>query len=139
MSEINKYPSISSNNKSKKITIASGPVIIEDNKVLLDKHGNDTFWKFPGGKISDSESLQNTAIREAKEELGIEITLLDEPIIFSFESEDEYIILFHYPATITSGKPSPSRDVREWSWHDIANLPTDIAPNIKTVLNELTR
>ena len=27
-----------------KIIIASGPVIVEDNKVLLAKHGQDSFW-----------------------------------------------------------------------------------------------
>jgi len=34
-----------------KIIIASGPVIVENNKVLLNQHGDTDFWKFCGGKV----------------------------------------------------------------------------------------
>ena len=34
----------------KRIIVASGPVIVENNKVLLNQHGDDNFWKFCGGK-----------------------------------------------------------------------------------------
>jgi len=37
----------------KKLIIASGPVIIENGKVLLNKHGDDKFWKFLGGKVEN--------------------------------------------------------------------------------------
>jgi len=33
-----------------KIIIASGPVIVENNKVLLNQHGDTEFWKFCGGR-----------------------------------------------------------------------------------------
>jgi len=36
-----------------KIIIASGPVIVEDGKVLLNKHGGTTFSKFCGGRVED--------------------------------------------------------------------------------------
>ena len=36
-----------------KIIIASGPVIVENGKVLLNKHGEDGFWKFCGGRVED--------------------------------------------------------------------------------------
>jgi len=64
---------------SNKIIIASGPVIIENNKVLLNQHGDTTFWKFCGGQVENmEESLMNAAKREAKEEMGIDIQILDE-------------------------------------------------------------
>jgi len=56
--------------------IAAGPVIIEDNKVLLNKHGDDNFWKFCGGKVNN-ERLEETVKREAKEEVGVDIKILD--------------------------------------------------------------
>lgn len=62
-----------------KIIIASGPVIVENNKVLLDQHGDTTFWKFCGGKVEDFETdLIENARREVKEEMGIDIEILDE-------------------------------------------------------------
>jgi 8-oxo-dGTP diphosphatase len=131
--EFKDHKSINANNEEVDLTIASGPVIIEDGKVLLDKHGQDDFWKFPGGRIRDNESMWETAVREAKEELGIEVELEGEPVTVVFGSDEKYIILIHYKAK-RSGEPSPGRDVREWAWHDVDNLPEDCAPNIKPVL-----
>ena len=55
-----------------KIIIASGPVIVENGKVLLNKHGEDVFWKFCGGKVEDyNTNLADNARREVKEEMGI--------------------------------------------------------------------
>ncbi len=66
-----------------KIIIASGPVIIENNKVLLNKHGDDNFWKFPGGKVENfdfkdwNNSLEEAAKREVKEEMGIGVKIIN--------------------------------------------------------------
>ena len=52
-----------------KIIIASGPVIVENGKVLLNKHGEDVFWKFCGGKVEDFEvGLIENAKKEVKED-----------------------------------------------------------------------
>ena len=53
-----------------KTIIASGPVIIEDNKVLLNrenKNGQITEWFFPGGEVEDFDiSLEEACKREVK-------------------------------------------------------------------------
>ena len=67
-----------------KIIIASGPVIVENNKVLLNKHGEDNFWKFCGGRVEDFEiDLEETAKREVNEEMGLEIEILNNSPYFS--------------------------------------------------------
>ena len=71
-----------------KIIVASGPVIIKDNKVLLDMHGEDNFWKFCGGKINEDINLDEAAIKRAKEELGIDVKILNnEPFLFYNKKE----------------------------------------------------
>jgi 8-oxo-dGTP pyrophosphatase MutT (NUDIX family) len=61
-----------------KIIIASGPVIVEDGKVLLNKHGDTEFWKFCGGRVEDFDlDLQEAARREVEEEMGIDIEVID--------------------------------------------------------------
>ncbi len=138
MAELKRFPSMDQQGKSALLTIASGPVIIRDGKVLLDKHGDDPFWKFPGGKVRDDESLQQAAIREVDEELGLTVELHGEPIALTFQREREgvveIVVLFHYHAT-TSGEPLKQRDVREFAWHDIKALPDDCAPNVKPVVD----
>ncbi|MFO7807581.1 MAG: NUDIX hydrolase [Candidatus Moraniibacteriota bacterium] len=122
-----------------KIIIASGPVIVENNKVLLNKHGDTAFWKFCGGKVEDfSQDLIETAKREAKEEMGIEINIKNpEPFLMHTRKKTEKgkvdIILVHYLAERV-GEISPGEDIREWDWLEIQNLPQDIGPNIKPAL-----
>ncbi len=118
-----------------KIIIASGPVIVEDGKVLLNKHGDTTFWKFCGGKVEDYETdLIENARREAKEEMGIDIKILDEEPFITFARKETPegkvdVILVHFLAE-RIGEINPGEDIREWDWLPIDNLPDDLAPNI---------
>lgn len=123
-----------------KIIIASGPVIVENNKVLLNKHGDDDFWKFCGGKIEEDEAnLKDAAQREVKEEMGIEIEILNnDPYFFYTEKEisgeQTSVILAHFLAD-RIGEIKPGEDIREWRWIDINDLDKEnLAPNIKPVL-----
>jgi len=123
-----------------KIIIASGPVIIENGKVLLNKHGEDKFWKFCGGRVEDDDfNLKETAHREVKEEMGLEIEILDEtPYFFYTEKEkDEVVvsvILVHFLAR-RLGEVIPGADILEWKWINISDLDQEaLAPNIKPTL-----
>lgn len=122
-----------------KIIIASGPVIVENNQVLLNQHGDDNFWKFCGGRVEDyEENLQNAARREAKEEMGFDIEITNkEPFILhtAKNSTDGVsdVILVHYLAK-RMGDIKPGADIREWQWFDINRLPDNLAPNIVLTL-----
>lgn len=119
----------------KKIIIASGPVIVEDNKVLLNQHGDTDFWKFCGGKAENYDaSLMENARREVKEEMGIEIEILDEnPFIMHAVKQTQEgkidVILVHYLAK-RIGEILPGGDIREWNWFEFGNLPENLGPNI---------
>jgi 8-oxo-dGTP pyrophosphatase MutT (NUDIX family) len=119
-----------------KLTIASGPVIVEKGMVLLDKHGKDKFWKFPGGRIKKNESLEECAKKRAKEELGIDVGLIRPIKPMVIWRKNETVILIHYLAK-RKGKIKPGRHVREWAWIPIKKLPKDIGPNIRPVLKEI--
>ena len=119
-----------------KIIIASGPVIVEDNKVLLNQHGDTTFWKFCGGKVEDFETdLIDNARREVKEEMGIEIEILNHTPFFIHTKKETAdgnidVILVHFLAK-RIGEIKPGEDIREWKWiplEELENKP--LAPNI---------
>jgi mutator protein MutT len=123
-----------------KIIIASGPVIVENNKILLNKHGEDNFWKFCGGRIKEDESnLKEVAKREVKEEMGIEVEMFNNnPYFFYVEKEVDgkqvSVILVHFLAK-RIGEIMPGDDIREWRWISIEDLDKEnLAPNIKPVL-----
>lgn len=130
--------------QEQRIITASGPVIVEENKVLLNKHGDTTFWKFYGGKVEDTEhTLIEHARREVKEEMGLEIEIINpKPYLLhtTKKSSEGYadVILVHYLAK-RIGEVSPGEDIREWKWVPILELDElekngELAPNIVPTL-----
>jgi len=119
------------------LTTASGPIIVEDGQVLLNKSSGDDFWKFCGGRPQESESLEETAERRVKEEMGIDIEII-EPEPFKMEikrpgTTENIAILYHFLAE-RKGSITPGPDVKEWDWFDLNDLPDGLAPNIRPTL-----
>jgi mutator protein MutT len=59
------------------VRIRAGIVLIQDGKVaLIERHraGID-YYVFPGGGVDEGETPDHAAVREAKEELGIEVAI----------------------------------------------------------------
>ncbi len=122
--------------------IASGPVIIEDGKVLLDKNATDPFWKFPGGKWEPSDlndeghSLEAVARRKVKEELGLEIEILKPLKPMMLKKDDAAVVVLIHWLARRIGEIVPGEHTTKWAWHDIHALPADCAPNIKPVIED---
>lgn len=64
----------------KKFGVAADPVIVNDEKVLLVRRNGEPFdgkWEFPGGFMEDGETIEETCVREAKEETGLDVEPLE--------------------------------------------------------------
>lgn len=123
--------------------IAAGPVIIEDGKVLLNreikKDGESKYFMFPGGTVEDFGSpLEETAKREAKEELGIEIEIIKSlrTLLVMRPEKETGAILVHYLAK-RIGEVSPGPETVEWGWYDIHDLPENCAPNVYEIISDI--
>jgi 8-oxo-dGTP pyrophosphatase MutT (NUDIX family) len=57
--------------------IRAGVVLIQDGKVaLIERHrAGLNYFVFPGGGVDEGESPEQAAIREAMEELGVEVAI----------------------------------------------------------------
>lgn len=64
---------------SKTITLTVDPIIItSDKKLILVKRAFDPYkddWAFPGGIVEYGETVESAAIREAKEETGLDVRI----------------------------------------------------------------
>ena len=80
--------------------IASGPVIIEDDKVLLNKEQKSwgiTPWMFPGGEVEEfDKSLEEACQREVGEEMGIKVEIIKPLKPIMLYKDGKVIILIHY-------------------------------------------
>jgi len=85
----------------------AGVVLIEDNKVaLIERHraGLD-YFVFPGGGVDQGESPEQAAIREAMEELGIEVSIKQKiaEIHFGRTSKHVYFLVERVSGEFGSG------------------------------------
>ena len=126
--------------------VASGPVIIENGKLLVSKDSKDDFYKIPGGRIEFGEELEETCIREVKEETNADVELirpLHTMVIYKNPQtqEEMSIILIHYEAKLKNpGKLKPNReDIIEVKWLDVEGIKSGkyaVAPNIKYLIEK---
>ena len=73
----------------------SGIILIEDNKLaLIERHRTGLhYFIFPGGGIDDGESPEQTAIREAEEELGIIVAIIQKVAELFFKENTQHYYL----------------------------------------------
>jgi ADP-ribose pyrophosphatase YjhB (NUDIX family) len=72
------------------MTVAAGAVL-KDNKILLVRSSPSGKWYIPGGLQELNESIQDTIVRELKEELGL-LFVADE--LISIYSSPKWILAF---------------------------------------------
>jgi ADP-ribose pyrophosphatase YjhB (NUDIX family) len=58
------------------IPAASAVITDEEGRVLLGKRTDNTLWTIPGGTMKPGETIAETAIREVKEETGVDVEVL---------------------------------------------------------------
>jgi len=105
---------------------SSGLVIIKDNKILL-AHPTRQKWygsfTIPKGKICDGENKIDAAIRETKEEIGVEINkdLIDkEENIIEYRTKKGYLYkkVYYYVVNIDDIDIDIRVDNIEINWAD---------------------
>ena len=103
---------------------------IEDEtlKILLIKRKNEPykdFWAFPGGFVNIDESAEVSAIRELKEETGLEVTKIEQLKAYSTPDRDprERVITIVFIAESKIKDVKGGDDAKEAEWFDITNLP----------------
>jgi ADP-ribose pyrophosphatase YjhB (NUDIX family) len=102
-----------------------GLYVVKDGKVLLVRRGNEPGkgkWSLPGGRIRFGERSEEAALREMREETGLEVRLrrvVDVVDVF-WRSEMgellEHFVIVDFEAEVIGGELRPADDALDARW-----------------------
>ncbi len=114
---------------------------IESKGIILVKRKNPPHgWAIPGGFVDYGESLEEAAVREAKEETDLDVELIRQFHSYSDPNRDprHHTITTVYVAR-AKGVPHAKDDALEIGIFDRSNLPDKIAFDHRQILNDYFR
>lgn len=111
---------------------------LEDRGIVLIKRKNPPYgWAIPGGFVDYGESLEEAAVREAKEETSLDVTLLKQLHTYSDPSRDKRC---HTISTVfiarAKGEPMAADDALELRVFKPAELPQELAFDHRKILDD---
>ena len=117
-------------------------VIIEtrpDTVVLIRRKNPPHGWALPGGFVDYGECLEVAAVREAREETGLEVTLTRQLHTYSDPARDErhHTITTVFVGT-ASGDPVGADDAAEARVFPVDALPTPLCFDHADILEDWT-
>jgi 8-oxo-dGTP pyrophosphatase MutT (NUDIX family) len=95
-------------------------------RVLLCHRRDFDAWNLPGGGVDDGESPWDAAIREAREEVGIDIEIVRLTGIYWKPQKDD--LVFNFEGRIVAGVPATSDEADDVGFFAVDALPANTAP-----------
>jgi len=108
--------------------VSAATIVLNDQKEILLIKGPERGWEMPGGIVEEGESLKEAAIRETKEETGIDIEIL--AFCGIFQNVKKSICNTLFLAKPIGGTPTTSSESLE-----VGFFPIEQALNMITIEN----
>ena len=118
--------------------VSTAVLVEQDNKILFVKRSMDPAkgsWCFPGGFMEIGETAQQTAIRECKEESGLDIEITGLIDVYYYEDYRGSGVLIMFKGQVIGGSLLAGDDAADVQFFSTGNLPENIVfdSNIKAL------
>ena len=113
-------------------------VIIRNKEVLLIQRGREPqtgYWALPGGFVDWDETVATACRREAKEEIGLDVSnpklvgVYDDPVRFEQRISLAYLVT-------ASGQARAGDDAAALQWFPLEALPKKLAFDHEQIIND---
>jgi 8-oxo-dGTP diphosphatase len=128
--------------------VGVGVVIMEGGRLVLVRRGAEPAlgkWSFPGGAVELGETVREAAVREAKEECGLDVEIVEETPMDAYdilELDEEGRLRYHYVllqflAEPKDGVLEPTSDVTDARWIPLEEAENyDLAESVRSFIEK---
>ncbi|BAZ65870.1 MAG: NUDIX hydrolase [Pelatocladus maniniholoensis HA4357-MV3] len=108
--------------------------------VLIDRHNPPLGWAIPGGFVDYGETIEAAARREALEETGLEVELIEQFHVYSDPARDrrKHTISIVFLAT-AKGEPQAGDDAKGIEIFESWRVPNNLCFDHDTILRDYWR
>lgn len=126
-----------------KLIVEACLILIREDEILLSRRYNtgygDGSYSFPAGHLEEGETIKECLVREAKEEVGIDINISDLELVHVMDRNvinNERIAFFfkakEWKGNLINMEPEKCDDLK---WFKINELPENTIPYIRSAIN----
>ena len=102
-------------------------IILDDqNRVLLCHRRDFDLWNLPGGAIEKNELPTEAAIRETKEETGLDVSI--ERLVGIYSNAGKNDLVFTFVCNIIGGHLSTTDESDSCKYFEIKDIPANTVP-----------
>jgi mutator protein MutT len=111
--------------------VGVGAIIVCDGKLLLEKRKNEPGkgkWSIPGGLVELGENVEQTVVREVKEETGLEVEKPEHIDVVDNVVRDEdgkvkyHFVIIDYFVKLKGGTVKAMSDAEELRWVSLGEV-----------------
>jgi len=111
--------------------VGVGAIIVQDGKILLEKRKNAPGkgqWSVPGGLVELGESIEETVLREVREETGLEVEKPEHiDVVDNVDLDEQGKIRYHfvivdYFVKLKGGTARAASDAEDVRWVQLGDV-----------------